>query len=368
MTRKEDKNRPIKVLLVISSGSLGGGQTHLLLLVKALIHDEHFSPQVVCHPGGELERTLSKLEIPLHLFDLEDLRHIFDLYGLAKLIRQLKPDLIHAHLNRAALWASFFASIGGYKIITTAHGMTKPLYYRLSEQVIAVSRAVKEHMIRLAPSMKEKIRVVYNGIPQTYESNRHRQKQLEDQLGIGDSDRIVTVIGKLHSNKGQHIAIRALSAIPKRLNVKLLLVGDGPEEYRLKRLVDILSLSPRVIFLPPQPRLFEIYELSHFVLVPSLREALSLVVLEALRQAKPVIASNTGGIPEIIKTGYNGVLVNANEPKALTEAIVDGFNDYRRHEKMAKRGQRTVIDDFNFKRCYKQTKKVYLEVMNMPIP
>ena len=354
-------------MLVISSGAIGGGETHLLLLLKCLQADKHFAPHVVCHPGGELERVIGRLGVPLTLLNLEDLRHSLDIFRLAQLFRKEQPRIIHAHLNRGALWASLLGKLLGFPVISTAHGLTRAFYYRLSNHVIAVSNAVKEHLLKQSASFAENTTVIHNGIPTKVSVNRERMKQLREQYLLSPEEKIITVVGKLHPNKGQHIAVRALQALPKNLPVRLLIVGDGPAENNLKELVNLLSLGPRVTFVPPQPRLYEIYAMSDFIIVPSKNEALSMVVLEALRQARPVIASNTGGIPEIIRPKFNGTLVERENPQALAKAVEEGFRDYRRCEKMALSGQKTVVDNFSIEKCYLATRNLYLKVLGVPI-
>ncbi len=358
---------PVKVLLVISSGAIGGGETHLLLLLKCLQADKHFSPHVVCHPNGELERVISRMGIPVTLLNLENLLHFPDIFRLGKLIKNLEPHIIHAHLNRGALWSSLLGRFFGRKVVSTAHGLTKAIYYRFSSHVIAVSKAVLEHLSAQLPALREKTTVIHNGIPTKSSVNNERLRQLREQYLIEKDDKIVTVVGKLHPNKGQHTAIRAIKALPPHLHVKLLIVGEGPDENNLRELVTLLSLGPKVTFVPPQPRLYEIYALSDFVIVPSHNEALSMVVLEALRQARPVIASDTGGIPEIIRPGFNGTLVERDNSQALATAIEQGFRDYRRCEKMALSGQKTVTDNFSIERCYLATRNLYLKLLGVPI-
>jgi glycosyltransferase involved in cell wall biosynthesis len=359
--------RPRKILLVISSKELGGGETHLLLLARCLQGDKLFEPHVVCGPGGELERVLTRMNVPVTPLELEDLRHSGDVLRLASLIRREQPALIHAHLNRAALWSSLLGRMLGRTVLCTAHGLTKSRYYRLASPVIAVSRAVADHLGNRAPGLASRISVIHNGIPLQTQVNPERTRQLREQYLIKPEHKVVTVVGKLHENKGQHVAIRAIQALPPTCPARLLVVGDGPARQELADLAALLSVGPRITFIPAQPRLYEIYALSDFVVVPSISEALSLVVLEALRQGRPVIASDTGGIPEIIRPGYNGVLVRPNDPASLAAAIDEGFRNYRRHETMAENGRKTVAETFGIEKCYLATRNLYLKLLGVPI-
>jgi len=276
--------------------------------------------------------------------------------------------LIHAHLNRAALWSGLLGRLLGVPVIATAHGLTKTRYYRLANEVIAVSSAVQKHFLQHSSTFAAKTTTIHNGVALDTTVSKERLRQLRQQYLIHDDDRIISVIGKLHENKGQSIAIRALKALPPNLGARLFLIGDGPERTRLERLVSVLSLGPRVSFIPSQTRLQEFYALSDIVVVPSHREALSYVCLEALGQGRPVIASNTGGIPEIIEHGTTGLLVPPGDAEALAKMIVEGFRTYRRLEAMAHEGKRRVHGEFGLERWYDRTVAVYAKVLGIRTP
>lgn len=350
-----------KVLYIISSKKIGGGEMHLLHLLSEMKKDPDFEASVFCIGGGELEYRLKRMNIPLQTFEMENLWSIGDIWRLGKAMKKLEPSLVHCHLNRAALYGTLFAKFLKIPAIATAHGLTKSIYYKFADYVICVSEAVNKHLSPDLGSKTPVLRTIHNGIPLHISCDKARVNTIRKELMLSTEDKLLTVIGTFHKNKGQDIAIRALNEIPESKNVKLLLTGAGEEEKHLKDLANFLSLAGKVHFLPPQPELGNIYKASDFILVPSHKEALSLVTLEALLHEIPVIASETGGIPEIITTGKEGTLVPPGDHKALAAAIISGIDNYRNCTAMAKDGAKKVKDSFSLDLCYKKTRALYEE-------
>lgn len=336
---------------------------HLLHLLSKMKDDPDFEASVFCMGGGELEYRLKRMDIPLFTFEMENLRAIGDIWRLGKTIKAINPAIIHCHLNRAALYGTLFGKFLKIPVIATAHGLTKSIYYKFATHIICVSDAVNKHLSSELGQNGPTLSTIHNGIPLELSYNKARINTIQRELLLSSRDILLTVIGTFHKNKGQDIAIRALNEIPESKNVKLLLTGSGPEEKNLRDLANFLSLAGKVHFLPPQPELGNIYKVSNFVLVPSHKEALSLVTLEALLHEIPVIASDTGGIPEIITNGREGTLVPPGDHKALAAAIVSAIDNYRNSQAMAKDGAKKVREFFSLDLCYQKTRALYKECL-----
>ena len=337
---------------------------HLIHLLSQIKNDENLEASVFCIGGGELEKKLRELKISVSTFEMENLWSIKDIWAMGKAIKALNPDLVHCHLNRAALYGSLFCKFLKIPVISTAHGLTKSIYYKFSNKIICVSEAVKKHFLISLSDRKSSLVTIHNGIPLTTKYNDNEVSKIRKKLNVTNKDRLVTVIGTFHKNKGQDIAIKAINEIHNSKNVHLLLTGAGPEEKNLHTLSKLLPLAGRIHLLPHQAELGNIYKASDVILVPSHKEALSLVTLEALLHETPVIASHTGGIPEIITNKEEGILVEPGNSKALAKAITDCIDNYRGSIAMAKDGHKKVLEQFSLKLCYQKTRELYFTQMN----
>ena len=111
-----------KVLYIISSSKIGGGEMHLLHLLSKMKDDPDFEAFVFCMAGGELQHRLKRMSIPFQTFEMENLWDIGDIWRLGKAMKEINPSLVHCHLNRASLYGTLFAKFLKIPVIATAHG------------------------------------------------------------------------------------------------------------------------------------------------------------------------------------------------------------------------------------------------------
>jgi glycosyltransferase involved in cell wall biosynthesis len=170
-----------------------------------------------------------------------------------------------------------------------------------------------------------------------------------------------------NEKKGIDVLLRAFAQIRDREpQVRLVLAGDGPLRSRLEDLARSLGIGDRVEFLGRQERA-QVADLLHgcrvFVL-PSRSEPFGIVILEAMACAKPVVATSAGGIPEIIESGKNGILVEPENPKALAEAVMTALKDETLRLEIASNGYLTVQERFCSENTGAAYEAVFAQVSN----
>lgn len=357
----------LKVLEIIGDSSLAGAPRHLLTLLENF-DLEKFSLFVICPPGplaGEI-RTLKKnidLEIvPMHSkFDLGAIREI------RTNIKQIKPDLIHVHGMRAGSLGRLAAIGIRIPLIYTEHLWTKN--YRLTSRIangiqlsalwfldmftdlnIAVSQAVKDFMVESQISRPEKITVVYNAVlPPKKKAN----------IFSGD-EIVIGTVGTLTYQKGVQYLISAMPKILKEFpKVKLVVIGEGAQKDRLKQLNKKLKLQKSITFMGFVKDIED--EMAKFDLYvqASLSESFGLAIVQAMGLGIPVVATNTGGIPEVVTTGKSGILVEAGNPRALAEAIIELLRDESKAKEMGKLAAEEAKIKFNLKDMVQETENIY---------
>jgi len=150
--------------------------------------------------------------------------------------------------------------------------------------------------------------------------------QLLSSSALDTSKKIVLFVGRLHPVKGLEILLEAASILKKekRLGFVIVLIGEGPLLQSLSNSAEALGISESVIFIGPQPQTIvaQWMHAANLLCLPSHMEGLPNVILEALAQSLPVVASNVGGIPEVITHNKNGLLVPANQADKLAEALI----------------------------------------------
>jgi glycosyltransferase involved in cell wall biosynthesis len=242
-----------------------------------------------------------------------------------RLARRLRPDVLHAHWwLPAGLCALVPSRAVGAPLVVTLHGTDVHLLrHRL---VRRVARAVLRRAALVSVVSEDLQRVVVDalGLPaERVQVLRMPVSRVDDPAAapLGSPVRLVAA-GRLSPEKGFDVLLQALGlVVAEGMDVHLDLIGSGPERDRLARQAE--ALGGRVHMHPAQPRedLWRQMDVAQALVVPSRREGLGLVALEAVARGRPVIASRAGGLPEVVQDGLDGLLVPPDDPEALAAAL-----------------------------------------------
>jgi len=257
---------------------------------------------------------------------------------LLDIIRITKKEhihLIHAHGYGAANFGRLAGMIRGIPTIVHAHDDDRyyPLYQNLADRLlrnhtakaIAVSESVKKSCINKRHIDKDKTFVIHNGIPlkDFVPPEGERVQKERKRLGIESDFKVIGTVAKLREEKGTQYfiesAAKVLEIFPK---TNLLVAGDGPLLEELKILSEKLGIYDRVLFAGFRNDIPVILSIIDIFVIPSITEGSPLALLEAMAMGKPIIATNAGGIVEILKDGETGLLVPSRDPEAIAEKIV----------------------------------------------
>lgn len=197
-------------------------------------------------------------------------------------------------------------------------------------RIVACSSAAAAPLLARDPDLAAKIDVVYNPAPRAGGQRQGWGRSPANHFTIGTA-------GRITKSKGHHLLIEALSMLPAQLRrrIQVLIVGSpapGSEEDLgygevLRAEVTRRGLEEQIVWSGYQADMDPWYASMDVLVHPSLAEAMSIVILEALQHGIPVIAARTGGTPEVVRQGFNGLLVDADDPGALAEALMLFLND-----------------------------------------
>lgn len=344
------------ILQVTSATRLKYGAMNAMLLLgdglKARGHEVTYAG--FTGRGGTEELRLRKesvIEVPVRLK--------VDPIGawlLAKKIKELRVDLVHTHLSTSSLVGGLAAKWAKVPSVATVHGLSGIKSFHFVNRMIAVSQAVKDHLVAQG-ARPDRISVVRNGIEgiQATEGERAEAKKalgFEDELVIGMSGRITRL-------KGVYEAIQALALVQNKLpKWKFLILGDGEDRPRCEELVKELGLGERVQFCgfvsPVRPTLCAL----DLLLFPTFKEAMPLALLEAGLCGVPAVAFATGGVPEVI-TAESGLLVPTGDKEALAQGILQLACDPILRKAMGEAATQVAQTQFTVDRMVEETVTVY---------
>ncbi len=375
-----------KILYVITKGA----QRYVYDLATGLPKDK-FETVVTCgdQDGDTLQRLLN--EKGVRVIKIGNLGREINfandfkvLKNLIKIIKEEKPNMVHLNSSKigflgtlASLYFKFFFIIQNSKFkihfIFTVHGwafnekdratFSKLIYYLahyltilICDQTIAVSKKAKKDM-KIFPFIKNKIKVIYNGIA----LSDLISSPTDNKLLKGKNKTIIFSIAELHKNKGIDIAFQAISLLPKEIQNKIIyyIVGAGEERENLEKMATNMGISRIIKLLGFIPDVKKLLSANNIFLLPSRTEAFPYAILEAGVAGMPIIATNVGGIPEIINDMQNGILVPPQNPKEIAEAILYLLDHKDKQEEFGRKIKNTVSRFFSLKKMLKETIKLY---------
>jgi len=272
----------------------------------------------------------------------------------------------------AQVLASIVKKFSKIQYISTCHGFYKhnnfgrKIYPAWGDRIIAISESVKKHLIKDFGADPEKVVKVFNGIELgKYEGfSKEKDELFLSEIGLNKKDIIVGSIGRLSSVKGYGYLIEAFRDIVRETdNVYLLLVGDGPEKERLKQQIKKSELEDKVIINPGGQNLLKFFSVIDIFCLPSISEGFGLALVEAMASGRACIASNVGGLSELIINEEDGLLFDVKSPESIKKAVMVLIKNPDKRKLFAQKGQMKVYNEFSIEKCVYETIKVYKSVM-----
>ncbi len=297
-----------------------------------------------------------------------------DIYRIAK---KNGIDILHLHLTKSNIVGTIASLLGGWKVVVHMHSFLKKthrygggrfldiLFLRLFKnrvsKFIAISNCVKNELIDIAHIPPGKIKVIYYGMPIKDFKKANRSKS-RAAIGVKKDWIVLGYLGRLDEEKGCQYLIEAVKSLSNLTHpILLLIIGDGKLHRTLLEMAHNLGKNRSAAFLGFQKDIVSICPAIDIAIIPSIREPLGKVALEFMAMRIPIIASDTGGLRELIKSGKNGLLVKGGSIEELSNAIDRLITDVRLREKLASNGYR-FIKNFDVQEISPFIEKLYVEL------
>jgi sugar transferase (PEP-CTERM/EpsH1 system associated) len=297
---------------------------------------------------------------------------------LARVLRTERVALVHAHQIPAFVYGSIARLLAPRPpILFTEHGLTHARTHRRKrmltnrlllqrrDRVVAVGQAVRRALIDHEGFPGSRVRVIYNGIPDApFLQGAGTRAAVREELGLAPDSFVLFQVGRLDPIKDHATALRALERVAaRRPDVRLVLVGDGPEKGRLQELSDRHGLGPRVRFLGLRHDVPRLLACADLVLLSSTSEGIPLALIEAMAAGLPVASTDVGGVPEVVTHGATGLLAPAGDEGALAGAVLRLAGDAPLRRQMGERGRERARTTFSEDQMYAGYRALYEEML-----
>jgi len=380
-----EKRKP-KILLFTDTKQLGGAENHMLSIFK-FYDRQGYELQLACPSDPALDTWCKKIKdmtVTVHRLKNRHKHHPGQYFELKKLIQKEGISLIHIHVwNPASGRYGFMAAkSAGIPYMFTEHDpfqlssvkdWLKKKLIKDASQVIAISEKNKQLLSQLYPFLKSKIVMIHNGIDTTWFESQllsfsltDREEFRKDEFTTDGETPIATCIAELHPRKGIIYLLEAAKLFKEEGgNIKFIIVGNGDEKKHYEDFIKKHELEDYVKLLGRRHDIPQILKSSDVFVLPSLNEAFGLVLLEAMMAKLPIVATNNGGIPEIVKDRENGMLVPTKNPKAIKKAIEKILASKELRKKMSEKSYENVRELYEVKDMVKKTEAVYRNLLKI---
>lgn len=275
--------------------------------------------------------------------------------GIREVMATYNPDIVQTHSVKSHFLMKITGTYRRYRWIAFHHGYTwvnlkTQLYNQLdrlslrsASKVVTVCSAFRVELENrgVAP---ERITIRHNSVKPFRPPLEGKIVELQRSMRISPGATVLLSIGRLSREKGQVVLVKAFSLIyQKNPKVLLILVGTGPEDHALKRIAKALGVGDLVRFAGQQSDVSPFYSIADLMVLPSQSEGSPNVLLEAMAAGLPIVATAVGGVPEIVTTEREALLVRKNDPVALANAMERLLNDASLRKKISAAAQTTAL-------------------------
>lgn len=356
MTERRDRT----VLFVHGITEIGGAERELLAMLERLPR-RGYRPIVACPDGGPLAQELARRGVEMRIAPMPPWRKLFAypqragaVRALRDVIAAVRPALVHVNdiwwvpQTRCAV-----EGLAPVPIVAHVRQEIEPAKagrYELAQAdlVFPVSRQI-QRSLEAGGVLSSRLRVLYSGVEMSRVPEQADGRDIRRTYGIPAEAPLLGTVANLFERKGYEVMLEAFPAIMKASPaVQYLIVGSGDAAYeaRLRAMVEVLGLERRVHFAGFQKSVFPCLAAMDLYVHPALMEGFGIAVLEAMAMRKPVVATATGGLPEIVQDGETGMLVPPGDAGALARAVSSLLQDPGRRKQFGEAGRARVAAQF----------------------
>lgn len=386
-----------KVIHVITRFDKGGSSENTSLTVQGLDKKKY---EVILIRGlaeeslmgteeaAAVERNLTEAEksgvkvitIPELVRSIQPFNDLKALFALIRIFKNERPRIIHTHTSKAGIlgrWAAFFAKIT--IIVHTPHGhvfwgyfdkwktacyiLLERLTAKITDKIITLTKQEKKDHLRFKIAPDEKFTVIHSGIDLTaFPDAGINAPAMREKLGIPPEAFVVGTAGRLTPIKGQKYLLEAAAIIsPQIPDIFFVFLGDGELAPELGKMVSSLGIK-NVMFLGWRQDVPEVMSTFDIFVLPSLNEGMGKVLVEAMALGKPIVASDVGGIPDLVIHNHNGLLVPPADVEGLANSINVLLHDPIKRKEMGDRGK-VVAADYSAEAMIQKIDRLYEEAI-----
>jgi glycosyltransferase involved in cell wall biosynthesis len=352
-----------RILQVITPSHMSGAEMQLVRLTRRMETRGHAMPVLVKHDSRAVPDLL-QYGLRFERAAVGGKLNALAVAQIARAAKRHRTELVQSTLSTASWWSGWLESLGGPKSIGHVQGFTSALWHRRQSHLLAVSHAVRDHLIKQGiPG--ERITVLYNALEESEFHPRRSEAAVRAEFGAEANTPVIGTFGHLSVKKGYR---ELFAAIPQVLRefpaAQFWVFGRGELQAELEQTARDRGFLSHVRFAGFRRDAADMMNAIDIMALPSHREPCALAYIEAAVLCKPIVACNAGGAPESVAHGETGLLVPVGDGQAVAEAILTLLENRRVTHRMGQAGRLRAREVFRWSRFVTTLEGVYERVLD----
>ena len=347
-------SEPLSILQVCSASQAIYGAVQSLMVLARAQRDFGHTVEFLTFKGKRFGDQVREEGFTVHEVAVRTKIDPLAILRMRRLMKVGRFDIVHTHLSTSSVNGCLAARAAGLPSVATVHGMSSKISFAAATHMISVSQEIKRHLVAQG-AKADQISVVYNGYGLVNEPNPTRLES--------DPFPVLGTVARVTPLKGIEDAIRSVAFLKSKFpSISYIVVGDGVGVEPCKALALELGVSDRVHFVGYRKDIEKYLARMDLFVFPSLKEGMGIALVEAMAQGLATVATDIGGIPEVI-TPDCGILVPARSPETLATRVEELLTDTARREQMGRNARRRAQTVFSVAAMARATDEVYRHLL-----
>ncbi len=360
----------MRILHTEWSDGLGGQEKRILAEAVGLSGRGHYVA-LACREHAWIKKEAEKLGFDVHTFPMNKFYDIASIAKLTRFLKENKFDVVNTHSGVDSWIGGIAAKFSAAPLLIRTRHLNIPLkrsplnfVHYLPDMYITCGENMRNNLINNCGFPEKKVVSIPTGVNADFFSEA-KKPELKLKYGIGRDSQVITYVGIFRAVKGHEVTLKAVrSVINSFPNAKFFLVGDGPDKKLLEDMAKTLGVSDNVIFPGFIDNVSEIYSFSDVSILSSWSEGLPQSMLQAMASGVPIVASNVGGVPEVVTHEKTGLLIEAGDHQALAENIIRILSSPDLASEMSARARNLMVNEHSANNMIDKTEELYRTLMN----
>lgn len=354
---------PIRLLHTEASIGMGGQERRILREFERL-DPSRFNLMLACRPGSQIAETARKRGYAVREVEMRSSLDIGAIFRFRRLLKEERIDIVHTHSSRDAWLVGYATRWMRRPVVVRTRHIRNPIrgrlvYTWLTDHIVTVSEDVRRHLLERGISEK-KVTAIPTGVDLQEFDRTKIHLDLRSEWGLRREDFLIGIVAVLRGKKGHRFLIEAVNRLADDFpNLHLVIVGEGPMAEEIDRQIAASKRPERFHRVGTRADIPATLAAFDLFVMPSTQEALGTSIIEAMAMRVPVVASNVGGIPELVQDRVTGLLTPPGDVEGVMKGIRRIIEDRTSTAAMVDRAYRSVAANYSVSRMIDQLQIFY---------